>query len=92
MRLTKSSDFMLMDALREKDELSVRASELPRLDGKLVKLSGGENYQISALAVQLYNLEFGSLTVAQILDALPATDAKISTALMELRGHGLLSW
>ena len=93
-RLGKSSDFMLMDAIREKDELSARAAELPQLDSKpeVVRIASLEEEQIPQLEWQLYELGLRGFTVEQMLEALVAPDAKIWMALLELRTRGILRW
>ena len=83
-----------MDAIREKDELSARAAELPQLDSKpeVVRIASLEEEQIPQLEWQLYELGLRGFTVEQMLEALVAPDAKIWMALLELRTRGILRW
>ncbi len=93
-RLTKSADFLLMDAVREKDELAARAGELPGREVKpqVARQVTREEAGVDDVAWQLYELAQGQTSVADMLERVTQADARVYLGLLALRDKGLLTW
>lgn len=93
-RLAKSSDFMLMDAMRERDELLVRKEELPALSAKphVLRIADRETDELQDLSWQVYELGLEGKPVLEMLDACIEPDTQIYSALLSLRDKGVLEW
>ncbi len=98
-RLEGSADFLLMNALRERDELAARQNEAPPSEARpsvlRIATSGDEADEgegLEGLLWQVYELAVEGRTVGQIQAGLPHSDSRVLVALLELRDQGIVSW
>lgn len=92
--LTKSSDFMLMDALREKDEVGARKGEVPALDAKpaILRIIDREKEEVSEVVWNVYEWCLEGKNIEQIIEHLPYPDNRIYLALLQLKDQGIARW
>jgi PAS domain S-box-containing protein len=90
--LDKPSDFVLMDALREKDESTARAGDIPASDVVLAAQPVPEGTELNPLEQQLLELAKTGATVAAAIEGIPEPDNRILLALLSLKGRKLLTW
>ena len=93
-RIEKSSDFMLMDALREKDEVAARQSIMPSLDAKptVLRIAHHTEDELSDVVWRVYEFGLEGKSVRQMIDQVTESDHKVLLALFQLRDKGIVSW
>lgn len=93
-RFGGNSDFLLMDALREKDESAARENDLPPIDARLEALRVVERSteEHSDLEWMLYEAAIQGHTVADALDAAAETDVKVRFTILSLHEKQLIRW
>lgn len=93
LELEDSTESLLMEALRQLDELRRVAPDLPSASAAL-EIPGLLEPPLSALKPQeldVFQLAYNFRFVQQVFDASPATDYETATALLSLMSQGYLS-
>ncbi|MFC1610765.1 DUF4388 domain-containing protein [Myxococcota bacterium] len=92
-RISKSSDFLLMDAIREKDEINAQKTQIPARDcTPRVARDPEEGDVVDSLTTRVLELLQKGRDVGEVLDACPETDAACYGVLLELRAKGIIEW
>ena len=93
-RLETSSDFLLMDALREQDELNRLAGSLPSRELKLriLRDADPDTDMLDETATRILALISSSPSVGELLDSAPDSDGLCYMALLKLHAREIITW
>ncbi len=93
-RLSGSSDFMLMNAVRERDELGARRHLLPDVATKptVLRIANPEADELNGPPWQIYELAMEGKSIEQMLQILPNSETRILNAVLSLKEKQILSW
>jgi hypothetical protein len=93
-RITVSSDFMLMDAVRERDELKARANEMPTLDTSVfaIRPLPEDDKELGDIHRRVCQAASAGASLRSMLEMLPEPDTRICLALMALRDRRVIGW
>lgn len=93
-RIEGSTDFLLMDAVRERDELKAKSDQAPSAEVRpqVLRLANTETDEIEEAAWQVYEAAVEGKSVEQMLATLEVPDARIILALLTLRDKQILSF
>ena len=93
-RIEKSSDFLLMDAVREKDEVAARKHELPSYDAKptVLRIAEQEKDQLSDFVWRICEFGVEGKSVGQMVELMAESDARVLLALLELKDKAIVRW
>jgi hypothetical protein len=85
--------FVIMDAMREMDEMGQLAPKLPQPEARISAIaSAAAAGDLEGLARDLFVACAATPTYRELLDRHPQTDAQISQALVTLREQGLVAF
>ncbi len=93
-RFEGSVDFILMDLVRQRDELEARLTDLPDLGApvKVVRFPAEGDPEVDATALALLQQLGKGTIVAEALEPVEASDSALLLALLKLRDAGIVSW
>lgn len=86
------AEMLLMDALREKDELNGRRAELPPKNAVLRAEGEPAETDLTELERSVFHLIAQGCNALEVLELLDHTDAAIYQAMLSLRDRGALAW
>ena len=92
IRLELSTDFLLMDALREKDELLARHVELPTFETAIVAQPLQEAVDMKEAETLIHQWFVSGHDFYTLLQNSPMPDSRICLTMLSLRARGLLAW
>ena len=93
-RVAKSSDFLLMDAVRERDEFAAKQHLFPAADALpiVLKVADAAEDNLSESEWMVFEKAVEGVEVAQMVEALTLSDSRIYLDLCSLRDKKILSW
>jgi PAS domain S-box-containing protein len=93
-RIEGSADFLLMDIVRERDEIGARQKDLPAGDAvlEIQRVIGPEEQALAGAPFALFEQLVQGQPLPQAFSALPYTDTHLALSLLKLRDAGVVKW